>query len=494
MRSLKNKLISACAVTLLIALMLLSAYVFSPEKEKRNVYTIGVDTENELFSGKMKLEYINRGESVGELYFCLYPNAFRDEANIGNVAVADRIEEAYPNGFDSGYINIASVSVNGKKAEFSTEENGQILRVETGNIRHGGKKTVEMEFTGKLPYSPMRFGYGKQTYNFGNWYPVLCPVIDGEAVKCTYIANGDPFCSECADYRVTVTAPTGFRLASSGTIDAGKSNDPFKTAWEIKGDNIRDFAFVLSRNFELCSKKAGDTVVYSYFPVGNGFGDEALQYACNALECFNAKYGKYPYPTLSVVSSDFYIGGMEYPNLVMINKDFYEEDKVEALEETVVHEVAHQWWYGIVGNNEIKDAWLDEGLTEYSVGAYYEEMYGRERYESFMRQNESYCKVIFRVMENMNGSAEKKIMRAGNEFEHWLLYDAVTYDATALMLDYLRSCIGKTAFENGMRRYFENNKYTLSDGEHFISDMSAGSGKDVGDMIRPWLEGKVYWG
>ncbi len=494
MKSLKNKLISAGAVALALGFLLLAAYAFTAKKEKRNVYNIQVDTENELFSGKMKLDYVNCGESVNELYFCLYPNAFRDETNIGNVAVADKTDEAYPAGFDSGYINIASVSVNGKKTEFSMEENGQILKVETGKIHPNAEKTVEMEFSGKLPYSPMRFGYGEYTYNFGNWYPVLCPVIDGETVKCTYIANGDPFCSECADYFVTVTAPAGFRLASSGIINAGKSSDPFKTVWSVKGENIRDFAFVLSRDFDLCSKKSGDTVVYSYFPQKNGYGEAALEYACDALECFNEKYGKYPYSTLSVVASDFYIGGMEYPNLVMINKEFYEADKTEALEEIVVHEVAHQWWYGMVGNNEIKEAWLDEGLTEYSVGVYYEEKYGRERYESFMRQNESYCKVIFRVMENMNGSAEKKITRAGNEFEHWLLYDAVTYDATALMLDSLRTCIGQAAFENGMRLYFENNKYSVADGEKFIRDMNEGSKKNAEDIIRPWLEGNVYWG
>ncbi len=493
-KKLKIKIISVLIAVILIiaAIPLLNR---TNKKQTIPEYNITASIDGVYLKGEMVLNYVNtNNHTVNELYFALYPNAFKSEENIHNLAVSDRINEAYPNGFNEGYINVSEVFVNNKNAEFTFQENQQILKVDIGDIKTNKKCVIKINFKEKLPDSPMRFGYGESTYNFGNWYPILCPFENGEAIKTTYISNGDPFYSECADYNVTLNVAPEFRVATSGTILSKNTQNPTLTKWQIEGKNLRDFAFVISADFKLKSAQIGKTIVYSYYLNDDEMGQLALEYAKASLTCFNRLFGEYPYETLSVVASDFYIGGMEYPNMVMIDKSLYTPVAQEALEEVVVHEIAHQWWYGVIGNNEKKEAWLDEGLTQYSVALYIEEAYGNERYKSYLKENEIYCKIVFDIVKEVNGTVNKKIDRPSNEFEHWLLYDALTYDVSALMFDNLRQSIGDVSFFNGIRQYYENNKFKIVTKDKFISDMTSGAGKDVNAHIEPWLEGKIYWG
>ena len=89
----------------------------------------------------------------------------------------------------------------------------------------------------------------------------------------------------------------------------------------------------------------------------------------DSLLFFNSKFGEYPYRQISVVKTPFLYGGMEYPNLVMIADNIVEKKDMARV---IVHELAHQWWYGVVGNDQIREAWLDESITEYSAFLFFE--------------------------------------------------------------------------------------------------------------------------
>lgn len=493
-KKLKNKIIAVIIVVILIGISILIATINMP-KQQICEYYIDVTIQEEYLKGEMTLKYVNKNEhSINELYFNLYPNAFKNEDNVLNVAVSDRINEAYPNGFNQGYINVVSVIIDGKDAEYSLVDDEQVLKVNTGEIKKNKKEEIIINFEEKLPDSPMRYGYGENTFNYGNWYPVLCPFENGEPIITKYVSNGDPFYSECSDYYVTIKTSPEYRIATSGKILSKNTNNPMQTKWSIEGKNIRDFAFVLSKDFNLKSTKVGETLIYSYYLENDEAGESALKYAEKAINCFNKMFGEYPYETFSVVACDFYIGGMEYPNLVYIDKNLYSNIYYEALEEVVVHETAHQWWYGVVGNNEQKEAWLDEGLTQFSVALYIDEIYGKERYKMYLNENESYCKTVFEIVKDVTGKVNKHIDRPTGEFEHWLLYDALTYDVCALMFDNLRNSIGDDKLFNGLKSYYEANKFKISNKEKFISDLSLYTGTDVNAYVEPWLNGSVYWG
>lgn len=493
MEKLKNKLICVFIILTIIASGII--LLIPDKKTTKTTYNIdAIVSENEL-KGELTLKYINNNDfDINELYFCLYPNAFKKEENIQNTTVKDRINEAYPEGFTKGQIDIIEVFVNDIKNNFILEENEQILKINTPLIKKGKGINIKIIFNEILPKNPSRFGYGNNTYNFGNWYPVLCPFVGDEPYKCLYTSIGDPFFSECSDYNVTLTLAPEFRIGASGQILKKEIINPTKTKWTISGKNIRDFAFIVSDKYNVLTKQIGDTFVYSYYLKDDEIGKNTIEIAEKALNTFNKLFGEYPYSTLCVAESDFYIGGMEYPNLVFINTDLYNTSAIEALEEVIVHEIAHQWWYGIIGNNEIEEAWLDEGLTQYSVALYYEKVYGKERYDSFLHEGEIYSKVVFDILNNSDISFTKNIERKTTEFEHWILYDALTYDVSALMLDELRDKIGDENFFAGIKKYFENYKFKNATKNNFIKSMSSSCGKNVEGIIHPWLNGKIYWG
>lgn len=493
----KNKLKVIIAAVTVAAIAGCAALMHSctyARLKKRSEYAIFAKTDGKSLKGDMTLSFFNTGEEKNELYFCLYPNAFKSESNINNTTPKEKFDAAYPDGFDSGEIDILEVYCENKRCTYSLEENGQILKVDTGKIKKNGQASVRIEFEEKLPHTLGRFGWGNDSYNYGNWYPILCPETDGKTVKSVYCVNGDPFCSDIADYSVTLTAPAQMRIATTGKMISCDKSDPMNYSWQIKAENVRDFAFVMSESYSLCSEKVGKTVVYSYYFGESEYGKAALTAAVNAIKCFSELFGEYPYETFSVAQADFYIGGMEYPNLVFINRDLYGEDTSEALEEVVVHETAHQWWYGVVGNDETKEAWLDEGLTEYSVALYLEKVYGQERYGMHISDNEGYCKVVFGVMEESKGISDRRIDRKSSEFEHWLLYDAAVYDASAVMLDSFRSAAGKDVLINGLKKYCTDNAYKIADKEDFLRALSWAGGKNAEELILPWLNGTVYWG
>ena len=494
LEKLKNKLICVFVILSIIALGV--ALLLIPNKNNKNTtYNIDATVSENKLKGELNLEYINNNNfDINELYFCLYPNAFKNEENIQNTTVSDRVNEAYPDGFNKGQIDIIEVLFNDKKIDFTLEKNEQILKIITPLIKKENSADIKIVFNEILPESPSRFGFGENTYNFGNWYPVLCPFIDGKPYKCIYTSIGDPFFSECADYNVTLTLAPEFRIGTSGQILKKEIVDPTKTKWSLKGENIRDFAFIISDKYNVLTKQAGNTFIYSYYLNDDEIGKKTIEIAENALRIFNNIFGEYPYSSLCIAESDFYIGGMEYPNLVFINTDLYNTSAIEALEEVIVHEIAHQWWYGVVGNNEIEEAWLDEGLTQYSVALYYENLYGKERYKSFLQEGEIYSKVVFDILNDSDINFTKNIERKTTEFEHWILYDALTYDVSALMLDEVRDKIGDENFFESIRNYYENNKYKNATKNDFINSMSSSCQKNIEGIIRPWLEGKIYWG
>ena len=143
--------------------------------------------------------------------------------------------------------------------------------------------------------------------------------------------------------RLVLRLPKGFVIASTELIALDEMEE--QNIWQFEAKTVRDFAWVASQKFEVSSMTIGDTTVYSYYYTQEA-GERALDYGASALRIFNELFGSYPYKTLSIVQTDFFIGGMEYPQLVMIDGSLYEEEGLLA-EVVVVHEVAHQWWYGL---------------------------------------------------------------------------------------------------------------------------------------------------
>lgn len=449
-------------------------------------YTINAvfDENDMIVRGEQRIYYENTSNQVMKnLYFHLYPNAFKNN-NSAPFEASDMVK-AYPNGFDKGWIELMNVMEGGKGINYKIIGDGSTnLRVTPKiPVKPGTSIELTMDFEVKLPNSIGRMGYGENTVNIANWYPILS-VFDKNGWNLDpYYSIGDPFYSDIGEYNVTMTIPDKYELATTGNILKVSSNDKKKT-YKINASNVRDFTMILSEKFTIDRGNVDGTEVISY-TIGGLKNEQALKYGMEALEIFNMVFGKYPYKQLSIVASDFFIGGMEYPNLVMISQSLYEMKEDLALEYVIAHEVAHQWWYGIIGNNEVAEPWLDEALTEHATLMYFEEKYGahieEEIYEKMIKaQYKDFVKHGY-------NKDDKGILRSLKEFDSSIEYSSIVYSKGAMFIKELRQEMGDEAFLKALREYFDTYKFKNATTKDFYNIMQKNTNKDLKNEFSKWL-------
>jgi len=457
-----------------------------PEIESLNEYEIDAAfyEEEMIIEGTEKVTYINKSpNSIKAVYFHIYPNAFKNEETVP--FEKSEMGLAYTEGFEPGYINIGSVkSTKGDLSFLVIGKGNSILKVNLDEeLEPGGKTKIYIGFMIKVPPVSGRFGYGKNTINLGNWYPIAAVVDKSGWNLEPYYSIGDPFFSDIANYRVVMTLPPSYVLASTGDL-IKKENIGGNHRWTFEAQKVRDFAMIASNKYKIIEDEVDNISVRSYY-----FKDESaelsLRAAKESLEIFNQVFGKYPYKHFSVAASDFFIGGMEYPKLVFIDEGIYEGND-EILEYIIVHETAHQWWYGIVGNNEVKEAWLDEALTEYSTLLYYEKKYGKERKEKVYKKMVLSGYDLYRDSDNPE---KETILRDLGNFKSSREYQALVYCKGAMFVECLRSELGDEVFFDALKIYFDKYKYKNATTEDFLKICEMVSDRELKNMFDKWLMG-----
>jgi transcriptional regulator with XRE-family HTH domain len=214
------------------------------------------------------------------------------------------------------------------------------------------------------------FGYSNRSVSLGNWYPVMAPYREDKGwYGLKYFPVGDPYVTEIADYDVTITATEGVIVAGTGQ-ETREGNQ-----WHYEAEQARSFAFAASNKYQVSSNEVGDVTVHSYyFPNNAEAGDAVLETATRAMELFIELYGPYPFSDYRLAETEF-AGGMEFSGLTFLGSAFYDEydgTTRTPLIPLTAHEVAHQWFYGLVGNDQLTEPWLDEAPAEYSAFLYYE--------------------------------------------------------------------------------------------------------------------------
>jgi len=445
------------------------------------------DPEQAELSCTQTVEYRNNHDvNFDKLYFHLYPNAFRDEKRVP--FFAEEKLKAYPNGFSPGWIDIHQLMVNGKPVKFNIGGySSDILTIILDTpLSPSQKAIINMAYTVKLPNSLGRFGYGQHTFNVTNWYPIVCVYDHTGWNTDPYYPVGDPFYSDVANYQVEIKAPSSYTIAATGKAIEVKDEEGYKV-WNFKALAVRDFAWVASRDFEVLSRSVDGIMVYSYFlPGSRDGGEKALECAAAAIEIFNSRFGRYPYSHLAVVQSDFFVGGMEYPCLVMIDKNLYNPEH-QWLEYVTVHETAHQWWYAVVGNDQIDEAWLDEALTEYSTVLYYENRYGedvgKQVYDQVIANGKcSYLQNYY--FQGIRHTIDQPVYK----FTDWLTYDLVVYGKGASLFNELRQAVGHQKFYDILQRYYEDNKFKNATAAQLMKACEEITGKSWNDFFRKRLK------
>ncbi len=290
--------------------------------------------------------------------------------------------------------------------------------------------------------------------------------------------------SECADYDVTLTMPSAYTAATSGKeVSRVKSGDNTTCRYELK--NARDFAAVLSDKFKTVTRSAAGCTVTLYY-CGETAPEKQLNAACESMEYFSRTYGDYAYPTLSVVFTGLTMSGMEYPALTMISDSLDESGAVY----TIAHENAHQWWYAMVGNDQVNCSWQDEGLAEYSTLCFFETHpeYGFTRTGMLGSAVKAY-RSYYSVYNQIFGKVDTTMTRSLKDFASDYEYANVAYNKGLMLFETLRTSMGDNKFNQALSDYCKKYKFKIASKEALIACFTALH--DVEGVFTSYLDGKA---
>ena len=481
----KVKLFLLCAMMLLTCLFGVGCQgENTPKSMGRYEITAEYNPDNGTLAGVEKFTFENGTQTaLSVLKFQLYPNAYRKDALYAPVDTSLK-EAAYYSG--ESYGEMVIYSVHGAKSWEVMGEDENILYVYLLQPLYPDETVVlDIGFMVKLAKVNHRTGVTSRTVNLGNFYPILCPIGREGFVETVYHSLGEPFVSEIASYSVSITLPKEYEVACSGSLVAERTLES-KKVHTYAVDNVRDFALVLCTGYKRLQTQVGDCTL-SYYYYDDRTAEQTLQTAREALEFFSLRFGEYPYSTYAVAQTELCFDGEEYPCFTLLSHGLTESEKIRA----IVRETANQWWYGVVGSDQVQNAWQDEGLAEYSALLFFEnyEKYERTR-EQIVQEALKEYRSYYDVYGSVLGRTDTRMSRCLNEFISRYEYLCTVRDKSVIMFDTLRKSVGDKTFFAALKRYYNENKYKLVSPEHLIGAFER-AGVDAGGYFESFLNGKV---
>ena len=426
-----------------------------------------VDVQGGKVDGNLSVRYTNTADkSISGLVFRLLPNAKTI--------------------YGDGSLMVKTVTQGSIALDFELSKDQTVLRVPLlQRLAPGQSVSIGVEFVTKLPIDD-HHGYGilnqtSRVTSLAGWYPVLAVYKDGWQTPDTPRV-GDALTAETSLYEVTLTVPTEVSVVSTGTVARVERNGP-EAAWYLVSGPAREFAVAISEEFEQHQAQVdGVTVSFYSLPTSHSHvtPEATLATINTALKVFVDQFGPYPFTELDVVEMPISIGGYEFPGMVYADDRLRSQGDPADYEYIIVHEVAHQWWYGLVGNDSILEPWLDESLASYSASIYLEQAQGGGKGEALLN--------YWRHTYGQRTDQQPPVNSSALDFSGWPTYRSPIYYQGALFLDTLREAIGDSAFSQLLRDYLATYRYRSATTEDFLTLAQAVSCRDLDEIFEQWFQ------
>lgn len=398
-----------------IALFLLLAstsLLAQPETPPILTYDIEaqLDPEKKLIIGALKMIYTNASpDIIPDLRFHAYYNASANSGSTFNREAASWLPNEKAR---FGYMNIIQTLVNGEdqsqalvpfieENSFDTDRTVYNLPLQSP-LMPGQSLEVSMTFEAKVPKSWERTGYMDDYFLIAHWFPKL-GVWETRGFRdreepgwnCHAFHNDTEFFANYANYRVSITAPSEFKIGATGVlrdvIENGTTSTHiyeqdwvhefafvawpeylvFEKTWnpaDIDPNLLQSAAFALGKSIDEIRPRKPVQMKLFLAPEHEGQEDDHFEILEKSLAYMGTWVMPYPYETLTMVSpptGDTFSGGMEYPTFITIGTSYHRQKRSLRLKELIAHEFVHQYFHGLIGSNEFEEAWLDEGFTTY---------------------------------------------------------------------------------------------------------------------------------
>lgn len=427
-----------------------------------SVYHLDLHLADDLtrLTGQQEVRYTNTESApLTEVYFRLFPN------------------------IAGGKTTVTTVTANGVPVRPRYELRDSVLIVPLGRpLPPGEAVVIGLAYTVTVPTWPGgnydTFAFLDDVLALAHFYPLI-PAYDDEGWNAEIPpSNGDVVYADTSYYRVRLDAPAGLSVAASGReIERGEGDG--RVVYTFAAGPVRDFYLVASPRYVVSSTTVGETVVRSWaFPDVAEASALALERAATALAIYNRRFGPYPYTELDVVATPTLAGGVEYPGVIVVAARLYEDPAAPFFEHVVAHEVAHQWFYGVVGNDQVDEPWLDESLTQYATWLYYRDRYGEEGDTSFAAS----------LQRRWAGASDRTMpiglpVAAYNDAD----YSAIVYGRGPLFLDTLAETLGEDVFAAFWQDYYRTFQWETVTTADFKRLAESHCGCDLTSLFAEWV-------
>ena len=497
-----------------------------PLSSRNASYEIDVtlDPTARTLEGRQVLLWRNiQDHATDELWFHLYWNAWRNSRSTW--MLEDRVRERSDRGEDVrpgdwGWIEVDEVRLlppdgdgDGRDLAGETryawpddgnEEDRTVLVVTLPRpVPPGGEVRLEMAFRAKVPRTFARTGFRGDSFLLAHWYPIL-GVLEPDGWNCHQFHSATEFYSDFGSFDVRMTVPAEYVVGATGREAERTENDDGTVTHRYVQDDVHNFAWTTSPRYvvrEAAFEVPGLPSVDLRLLLQPEHLRQAERYfaaTAAALEHYGKWYGPYPYGHVTIVDPAYGIGagGMEYPTLFTGGTRLFNPVGGDQPESVTIHEAGHQFWYGIVGNNEFEHAWIDEGLNTYSTLRVLDAAYGEKQFVrrylsppgAGSRRRGGFLTVRFpgitvdRWHERANryrGSASSDVP-ATETFRYFpSTASGITYSKTALWLRTLENHLGWETFQQVMAAFFERGRFGHPGPEDFIAAAEDVSGQDL---------------
>lgn len=430
--------------------------------------TINLDSISGIIIGTSVIDTKNTtGADLDKIWITTYPNAFRSRKT------TPAPDSAYYAGFDPGWLKVSLVTVNGLPAKYEDHGvSGRIILAEP--LPKNQKIRIEMVWKAKIPKAAYRYGYKDDAILLGQFYPVLNVKDDKGWHTSGNYRFGDPFYLQSANYLVIVELPEIYQVAATGTITNTLAEDNGRQTIWIEAKNVRDFAIAALYNYQTSSMIANGSRINCYSREVDAASADVLERAAAAVKYYGNTYGAYPYQELNIIEAPMKgFQGMEYSEVIFLAEEVFSPGYKEKTRSTLIaHEVAHQWWYGLVGNDQINEPWLDEGLATWSANQYLKE-------------------VELRATKGASASKNVKLGKSLSQMGSKQNYYDTAYQGGEAFWYGLETELGEDKVLSILRKYLSKYKYRTATTEDLRQLITEESDRDLEYFFDQWFaEGK----
>ncbi|MBK8784077.1 MAG: M1 family metallopeptidase [Anaerolineales bacterium] len=426
-----------------------------------SLYTIEFVIADDLYhiTGSEEVRYTNNEDvNLDEIQLRLFPNIL------------------------GGNMTVKNVKVNGDDVTPTYKLNNSLLIVPLKDPLQPKKSlTLSMDFSVTVPQT-VDMNYGVQAFYdnvlaLAHAYPMIA-VYDDEGWNSEIPPqSGDVTYADMSFFVVNVDAPKDVTVVISGR-EVNRQDNGVRQQITVEAGPVRDFYLAASPDYEVFTKEVDGITLrfYTHSDLQQG-AKYALDVAARSLEVFGKRYAPYPYTELDFVSTPTYALGIEYPGMIAITEWIVDPDN-SYLEATVAHEVGHQWFYNLVGNDQLDEPWLDESLTQFITLQYFTDEYGQAGNEGFRADLEG----RWAYLDNSPIPVGMPV-RDYSDAE----YSGIVYGRGGLFFEVLRDEMGVEVFDNFIKEYTTDNAWGIATAEILRTEAEAHCKCDLSALFEAWI-------